>query len=278
MFKNKSLNWGKFGLYMIGKISSYLTTGGNYLMRGADLCLSSRITWLVTGTLTSWNWGWMRAQAIQDSALHADDELSHTPDDCRTAQCDQQYDVRATGGWSKGCGDIVHNCHNQDCNQHFIIQNDNESKARHYAKRTHLFVHWDPIPLFQRCRPHAFDFGLAGAYLAFIVFGLCGGGRLPIQSTMLRYAAAQTAIKFLDVVVVSSLVIAKINPDPYGYGKAEDLGGVPSLKGYERGSPPALMLALAYFGLRISDGWLMAKMPVNTLPFASLARYLSVRF
>lgn len=262
---------------MLGRVSSYLMTGANFFMRTGDLLISSRMTWLATGTLTAWNWGAFRKATIQDDALQVGDVIEHTREECLTYRCAQQiWDLEHVydSGFN-GYLEVAPNCtEGAACQTHFVVRRAHASQ--HFSKTTHQFAQWTPISLLDRCRPTSMDLIVGGAYFAFILTVASAGGRLPLHGNLLRYVAAQTATKMLDAVVISSFVILKIEPSRWN-ARARSLEWVPDSRNWKRCSTPALMVALSYFALRISDGWLMAKMPVNTLPFASLARRLFVR-
>lgn len=262
---------------MIGNISSYLTTGGNYALQGVELGLNSRIAWLAIGTLTSWNWGWMRAKAIQDSTLQIDCEVRHTPQDCLNQDCARRggVDLREHGRLVDQYDGIAFSCEGNECSTgaHFVNV-DGSGAFRHWQYIKHKRAEWKPISLLQKCQPTSIDFAFGGACLALILFEASGWGRSSIHNNMLSYVAAHTMTKFLDALVVSSFVIAKIHPDTAQRARSQSLSYIPTLEKYDRAAISELMIALVYFGLRLSDGWLVAKMPARTLPFVSLGRHL----
>jgi hypothetical protein len=99
-----------------------------------------------------------------------------------------------------------------------------------------------------------------------------GGGRYPLSGQSLLYVCIQVAVKFFDGIVVATFVIGAIAVNKDGTVALSEL---PTAEGWERRPLPFVIVGVAYFGLRIADGWLMAGMPMNTPPFVSLASRLT---
>lgn len=246
---------------MIQRISSLFSGGGQIALRGIDLAVSSRLTWLVTGILTTGVLGRARADRLQDLRL----EKAHNPAQCETRKCNhEELD-----------SDFREICIKQDsCKRdHFNVHSE---KANH----THRY-HWvRHRPEWRRESTLSWSQWFVGietfsiaAYGVALFFQGIGGGRLPATGKVLNYVITQMGVKFLDVMVLARLVMGhtehreKKDHLLRGFTKGFIDG---SVWGWERRSAPELAVAAAYFGFRLVDGWFMAGMPANTAPMMSL--------
>lgn len=240
-------------------ISSLLNSGEQLMLRTADLVASSRITWLATGILTTGFLGRVRADRLQDLRKEPHE---HTPADCRTAHC---KDLERPHVKERGL------CYALDCEaEHFQV------KMGKHLWTYHRVVH----PLSWKAESRLSwsrwlvgkDTLCAGAYGLALLFVATGGGRVPATRDVLRYVTVQTGVKILDAVVMARFVMGetkywKLEGLFEGRTKGFEYG---SVWGWKRRSTSELVVAGAYFGIRLVDGWFMASMPANTVPMMSL--------
>jgi hypothetical protein len=299
---------------MLEKISFIVTSGGYYCLRAMDLATSSRITWVAMGVFTAWYFGSERARCLQHARLQKSPSETHlgpctlacprsdllqcdiVEDECK-AICDKNH---FSGPLNKQFHNIRHadgSVHTQqECSEtHCVpdLEQDTVEKIcdgcskPHVRSRSdglfhslkHLRYKRGPLPLWRHvlpcCGEHATVFAF---YSLFLFVFATGAGRIPVSARALVHIGTQTAAKVMDGIMISSCFIGEIQvkmPKDEELPKAKQLDLSLRERNWRLKSTPAVLIGLAYFGLRIADGWFMASMPTNTAPFVSLVSKLA---
>jgi hypothetical protein len=197
---------------------------------------------------------------------HGDNQV-HTPQQCKEQGCN-----------SPGENDLFQKSCLHCTRDHFAVSPSRNyyHEVRHYRYKVGEMPLWrHALPC---CKRHACELGL---YALALLTLATGAGRIPISMQALLSALSHTAAKMMDGIIVGCCFIGEINVDmPPGkepslegneLPETDALGWLPLPKQNWKFRPaPAVVGGLAYFVLRAADGWFMATMPPNTLPFASL--------
>jgi hypothetical protein len=183
--------------------------------------------------------------------------VKHTPSDCVEAGCahnhsDDTYEEE----------DLCIPCKED----HFAADDD---KYYHHVKHTTASSD-PPLPAWRLFFPLSAENAKAlGAYTFLSMTFAWSVGRLPLSISSLRYGMGLAIIKFVDSVVIAHWVIGDTDVKDYKSAGPATLYKLFS-SGWTRPSAKLITMTLFYFGLRLADGCLMARMPAYQLPFASL--------
>lgn len=245
---------------MISRLYSIFCDSGEALVRGGSFVLNTRLTALAAGILTTWYLGAHRARCLQ---MKWGTPPSHTLSECRSLSCPPES-LEVKNYYTHLCED--HWSRKKTCTTEHFSRGEH-----HYHAVVHQPLTRVDISLWKQCSPvsNAGELTLYGLLVFQIAWG---GGRLPLTSRSLAYVVTQIGTKFLDSLVLAICILGPL--DRTQYNGVKWLKPYPTTKGWRRRSVPAVMLGLAYFGLRIVDGYRMAAEPLH-IPFESIFKQLS---
>jgi hypothetical protein len=198
-----------------------------------------------------------------------DHQVKHTPQQCAQQHCDLSN--------SENTYEEEDLC--TPCSRPHFTPED----GVHYHTVSHWGVTLKPLPLWKSFVPCCSHNARVWVTRSLMAVGFAWSvGRLPFSIHGVKYGIALTIVQFTDSLVIAHWVIGDINvvtrSSPHrdevaqlGYPDSKVRTLLPSTNGWKRRPAPLITLAAFYFGLRIADGWLMAKMAVHQLPFVSLA-------
>jgi hypothetical protein len=232
---------------------------GQLAMKGADLLISSRLTWLVSGIATTYPMGMNRARELQER---------------------RRQKIRSCGNFHEPpvCPDTVERCvvgFNSDehsfCTQESCKRAHTEQQnGGHYHAIQCRVVTWkseSSLSLRQWLMSGKVSAGLLAAYGGVLLLAATAGGRVALSGRSMTYWASQVGMKWLDSVVYAKCFIGRFGCDDKGKTKF-------SHDQTYYASTAWVAAGLYYFGVRLADGYMMASMPINTAPGLSLAAQL----